>query len=203
MNNFNELYNIIKAKNDIEYFADNFIRIVGTNSQLENIKLSQEQRELIRAYNNTDICSLLFEKRQVGKSTVLVILILHSLLFSENNTNILFTRRSWDAERLIYMVSQMYDNLPEYFKFVKISKKTSCTLEFENNSRIMRVNSINQTRGMEISNVFLDEFDFLQENFYDIVSHLKARMRKNGFKIFGVSTTKALEIPIKLEHEFT
>lgn len=166
----------IKCANDVEYFAEKYIKINHPYDGIVPIKLNDFQKQVIKDYNEKKY----FEKtvpRMKGKTTVAAIILLHQAMFSEYKVSGIFASKLVNGTNILETIFSMYEMLPEYFKKLSpITKRNRTKLEFGNMCSIINFGSNpNNGKGLTLSNIYIDESDFIDtfknilDTFYPVI----------------------------------
>jgi hypothetical protein len=188
-----QITQIAMARDDIEFFAENFIKIVSGNSIID-IQFTDFQRDVIHHFN-TERNFFLPSDRQTGKTTVAAIILLHQAIFHECRVSLIFAYKQESSNRVLRLVAEMYDLLPEFMKIVKITTRNKTKLEFENLCSIVSCgSSCGYAKGRAVSLMYFDESEFIAE-IREIMHHLIPTMVAIPYaKIFSLSTTRTQDL---------
>jgi len=182
-----------RCMNDIEYFAETHIKICNPIKGIIPIELSDFQKQVIKDYNEKNIFAST-AYRQEGKTTVAAIILLHQALFNEYRVSLVMAPKMEISNSILEIIFEMYENLPDHIKSAKITTRNKTKLEFDNMCSIISGgSSINSSRGRTLSNIYIDENEFmltLNEVFASIYPCISA---SNKGKIFALTSTKSLE----------
>jgi len=171
----NELLEILKSSEDIEYFAENYCHIVSLSEGKILISLWDFQREMLRylvdtpsydKFNDGKIRNnnIIFTPRQVGKSTIIVIYALWIALFNKNKTIYLLSNNLAGALDLMERLTLIYQMLPEFMQ-IGLTELNKKTITFGNGSTIKsRATTPSAIRGRSVNCVVCDEFAFIPDN---------------------------------------
>lgn len=132
---------IIKCKNDIIYFAENYFYILNLDAGKQTIKLYPAQKRVLKKMMKNRML-VLCASRQVGKSSLMTIFILWLALFNDDQRILLVANKEATAVEIFGRVRMAYEMIPNWLKSPVVEyAKTS--MEMENNSKI----SISTTTG--------------------------------------------------------
>jgi phage terminase large subunit-like protein len=184
-----QIREISKAMDDIEYFAENFVKINHPVHGLASINLNDFQRQVIRDFTSKKIF-FTPGPRQKGKTTIAAIILLHQALFNEYRTSIIFARNKVATDSILKCVVDMYDTLPDFMKVSSIIKRNKSKIEFENYCSIISAgNNVDYSRGMTISTVYIDESEWF-DNLDAVMKGLYPVMASvNYSRLFALSST--------------
>lgn len=190
--NRHEIEEYMKCANDIEYFAETYVKAWHPVNGLQSIKLNDFQKEAIKEFKEKKLFAKIAE-RQKGKTFVASLLLLHNSLFNDNKTSIIVSTKLDMGNHILLRINEMYDNLPEFLKMTKKIINNRRELEFENGSRIRSIGSnSNLMRGLTISNVYFDESEWIPEVDKMIVAFYPCLVVSGG-KMFAFTSSRTLE----------
>ena len=167
-----QIQEFVKCARDPEYFIENYVKIVHVDHGVIPFIPYDFQRDIIRLSfaERFVICKM---PRQVGKTTVVVGIILHHALFNENYSIALLAHKEEQAIEILSRIQLAYENLPTWMQQGVVEwSKTS--VELENGSKIKASSTASASiRGTSQNLVYLDEFAFvpnnIQESFFSSV----------------------------------
>ncbi|PCJ96766.1 MAG: terminase [Hyphomicrobiales bacterium] len=157
-----------KCMEDPIYFAETYFRIVAPGRGLIPFKLYKYQKKAIRKYKKTGKL-IMATARQVGKTAVATVIILHDAIFNEHYKVGILANRKATAKEVLSRIQLAYEYLPGWLKGgIKSFNKES--MEFENGSMIYADATIgNSVRGKSLDMVYIDEAAFV-DNWDDFAS---------------------------------
>jgi phage terminase large subunit-like protein len=184
-----QIRQIAKAMDDIEYFAENFIKINHPVHGLTSIKLNDFQKQVIHDFTSKKIF-FTPGPRQKGKTTIAAIILLHQALFHQYRVSLVFARTKVLSNTIIEIITNMYDNLPEFMQMSSLTTRNKSKIVFENSCSIISAGAnTDHGRGRAVSNIYVDEsewFDKLDE----VMTSLYPCMATIPYsKIFSLSST--------------
>jgi phage terminase large subunit-like protein len=184
-----QIRQIAKAMDDIEYFAENFVKINHPVHGLTSIKLNDFQKQVICDFTSKKIF-FTPGPRQKGKTTIAAIILLHQALFNEYRTSIIFARNKPATDSILKDIVDIYDNLPDFMRVSSIIKRNKSKIEFENYCSIISAgNNVDYSRGMTISTVYIDESEWF-DNLDAVMNGLYPTIASvNYFRLFALSST--------------
>ena len=97
------------------YFAENYFKIVTLDNGLQLIKLYDFQKEASDAYLDTNKL-LMATSRQIGKTTIATVIILHYVLFNEHKSVFVLANKAATAQEVLSRVQLAYEYLPHWLK---------------------------------------------------------------------------------------
>lgn len=180
---------LIKCRDDIEYFADNYIKI-SIRSDIEQIKMNYFQRKVIQNYKDKRVFYELSE-RMTGKTTVAAIILLHQALFNEYRASIIFARTLSMSNCILDQIKMMYDMLPDFLTGTKMIIRNKTKIEFDNMCSIISAgSSVNQGKGRALSTIYIDESEWF-DNLDEVVTSLYPCMASSQqSKLFALTSTR-------------
>lgn len=124
-----ELMEYAKCVRDPEYFIRTYVKIINVDDGLVNFIPYDYQSDIIKTSveNRFVICKL---PRQAGKTTAIVGLMLHYLLFQENYAIAILAHKLQQAQEILSRIQLAYENLPKWLQQGIIEwNKRNITLE--------------------------------------------------------------------------
>jgi hypothetical protein len=167
-----EIQEYVKCARDPIYFIENYVKIVHVDRGLIQFKPYEYQKDIVRLYEKERfvICKM---PRQVGKTTIVVGIILHAALFNENYSTAILANKEKQAQEILGRIQLAYEHLPRWLQqgIVEWNKKD---IWLENGSKIIASSTASSAiRGTSQNFVYLDEFAFvpnnIQEDFFSSV----------------------------------
>lgn len=160
-----ELREYAKCFHSIQYFADNFAKIVTDykDKRIATIELRDYQKEVLQMYEKNRF-SLIFKSRQVGLTVVLCILLLHMMLFQDNKRILIVANKGETAKEILRKLKDIYKLLPFYLKQGVLAWNEKLVV-FENGSRIeTAVRSKDLLHVEDYDLFYMDEFAKIPQN---------------------------------------
>jgi len=159
----NEVREYAKCARDPEYFIRTYVKIVHVDRGLISFDPYTYQSEIIqKSINNRFvICKL---PRQAGKTTAIVGLMLHYLLFNEDYSIAILAHKLVQAQEILSRIQLAYENLPKWLQqgVVEWNKRN---IELENGCKILASSTTSSAvRGGSFNLIYLDEFAFVPNN---------------------------------------
>jgi len=163
----------IKCKEDIIYFAENYFYIVNIDLGKIKIPLYKYQKKMLKAMKTPQRYRgelkrhcIVLSSRQVGKSVVSRIFLLHSILFNKDKTYAILANKEKTALKLLKELKDAYAMLPLWLQQGVVDGGwNKQSIEFENGIRVISSStSSSAIRSESIALVFLDEFAFVPDN---------------------------------------
>lgn len=167
-----EINEFIKCARDPVYFIENYVKIVNVDRGLIPFTPYDYQKDIINLADKERfvICKM---PRQVGKTTVVVGIILHRVLFNENYSVAILAHKEKQAREILSRIQLAYEHLPKWMQ-QGIVEWNKGNVELENGSKIQSSSTASSAiRGTSQNFVYLDEFAFvpshIQETFFSSV----------------------------------
>jgi len=158
-----ELKEYLRCMNDIEYFLENYVKIVSLDEGTVKFKMYDYQKRMIKHIDENRF-SILLLPRQMGKSIVSCGYLLHHAIFNPDKTIAILANKAATAREMLGRITFMLENLPFFLQpGVKVLNKGN--IAFSNNSEIIAAStSSSSIRGLSINVVFIDEMAFIQRS---------------------------------------
>ena len=184
---------LIKCRNDIVYFAENYFTIVNLDIGKQIIKLYPKQKEFLENLrdNNRVVC---LASRQSGKTTTYAIYTLWLTIFHEDQKVLISANKQDTALEILSRIRLAFEHLPNWLKCgIKIWNKGQ--IVFSNDSSIEGVaTSSSSARGKSVNVLVIDECAIIPQNimdeFYNAVYPIVSSSKKS--KVIMVSTPKGI-----------
>lgn len=161
-----EIEELTKCASDVIYFANNFGYCLHGNNGYQPITLRDYQEEMLRSYfeNRFTICCA---SRQVGKTVVAALFLLHSVIFNVDKTIGIAANKLVTAVEIMDKIKEIMNYLPFYMKpGIKVYNQTM--IVFENGCRLIaQATSKRSFIGYTLSTCYLDEFAHVEPNTLD------------------------------------
>jgi len=157
----------IKCSQDVNYFCENYVKIVSVDKGLVQFKPYQYQTKMFEVFddNRYTICKM---PRQVGKTTGVVGYMLHKILFNENFNIAVLANKQVQAREILARIQLAYEWLPKWLQ-QGIIEWNKGNIELENGSKILAsATSSSAVRGQSYNLIYLDEFAFVPRNIQDM-----------------------------------
>ena len=158
-----QIREIIRCKNSVEYFAENYCKIVSVDDGEVQFIPYDYQRELLGKYQDNRFVITL-QARQSGKTITTACYILWYALFHGEKTIGILANKEAQAKEILHRITGMYQGLP-FFLQQGAEELNKRSIGFENGSRIIAAaTSSSAIRGMSVSLLYLDEFAFVADD---------------------------------------
>lgn len=160
-----QLDEFIKCKNDIVYFSENYVQHISMYDGVKKLELYPYQIQVLE----DDILTA-ETSRQIGFSLCSHIKILHSIIFNQEKTIVFFTQSRDRSSHSIQNIATLLDicTLTDSLK-PKFVIRNKTELRFDNNTRVLSVSNGSHIRGYGISELYIEEVDFLKESIEDLL----------------------------------
>lgn len=173
------------------YFAEKYFKIVHVDHGLQTIQLYDFQREASEAYLKTNKL-LLATSRQIGKTTIATVILLHYALFNEEKRIWILANKESSATEVLERIQLAYEWLPHWLK-PGVSEWNKTSIVFENGSKIRSAaTSSDSVRGKSASMLYIDETAFVQNWTEFSASVLPVLSSGKSTKIILTSTPNGL-----------
>lgn len=182
-----------KCKNDILYFAENYVKVITPDEGFVNIQLYEYQKEIIKAFGSSESTqTIVATARQVGKTTTAVCIILHYILFNPAKSVAILANKAEAAKEVLDRIKLAYEALPLWLQqgVVEFNKTL---ISLENKSKVFAAaTSSSNIRGKAVQFVYIDETAFIEnwDEFYTSVFPVLSAGSKS--KILFTSTPNGL-----------
>lgn len=156
-----ELEEYVKCMNDPAYFARKYLKVIHLDKGLVNFDLYPYQERMFNHFSSNRF-SIVLACRQSGKSISSVAYLLHTAIFTPEQTIAILANKGATAREMLSRITLMLENLP-FFLQPGCKALNKGSIEFSNNSRIIAAaTSGSSIRGMSVNLLFLDEFAFVE-----------------------------------------
>lgn len=156
----------IKCSQDVEYFCENYVKIVSIDKGLVQFRPYEYQKKMFKVFdeNRFTICKM---PRQVGKTTGVVGYLLHKILFNENYNVAVLANKERQAREILARIQLAYEWLPKWLQ-QGVVEWNKGNIELENGSKLLASStSSSAIRGQSYNLIYLDEFAFVPRNIQD------------------------------------
>lgn len=164
--NKSQLVELIKCKNNIEYFLSNYVYIIHPDKGRVLFEPREFQIELMNLINeNSNVMSMV--ARQSGKSIVIAGYSLHYIIFNSDKVVEIVSNKEKSAIKLLSKIKEMYKSLPMFMQHGVVEwNKTSILLD--NGSKILVEATTGDAGTGDTVNLFIcDEFAKVPKNMAD------------------------------------
>lgn len=158
-----QIEELIKCRDDILYFATNYVKIVTLDYGEILFEPYEYQLEAIEALKNNRFLIGLWS-RQSGKSTVVCIYALHYAIFNNDKNIGMVSNKETSAKRILDAMKRMYEGLPPWMK-PGVTEYSKTFISFDNGTKvIISATTSDAFRGWPMNIVICDEFAFVPSN---------------------------------------
>lgn len=152
-----------KCALDPVYFIEKYVKIVNVDKGLVNFNMYEYQKDIVDLSERERfvICKM---PRQCGKTTTIVGIMLHRVLFNETYSIAILANKERQAIEILSRIQFAYEHLPKWLQ-QGIKEWNKKDVELENGSKILASStSSSAIRGTSQNLVYLDEFAFVPNN---------------------------------------
>jgi hypothetical protein len=152
-----------KCALDPNYFIETYVKIVNVDKGLVNFNMYPYQKDIVELSERERfvICKM---PRQCGKTTTIVGIMLHRVLFNETYSVAILANKERQAIEILSRIQFAYEHLPKWLQ-QGIKEWNKKDVELENGSKILASStSSSAIRGTSQNLVYLDEFAFVPNN---------------------------------------
>lgn len=145
------------------YFIEKYVKIVNVDKGLVNFNMYDYQKDIVDLSERERfvICKM---PRQCGKTTTIVGIMLHRVLFNETYSVAILANKERQAIEILSRIQFAYEHLPKWLQ-QGIKEWNKKDVELENGSKILASStSSSAIRGTSQNLVYLDEFAFVPNN---------------------------------------
>jgi hypothetical protein len=155
-----------KCRDDILYFASTYIKIISVDDGVIPLHAYDYQKKILEVIaNNRNVVGRV--GRQTGKTTIVMVYLLHYILFNESKTVGLLAHKKSGAVEVLDRLKMCYELLPKFLQ-QGIIEWNKGNISLENGSKIITsASSGSGLRGKSISCLFVDEIAFIPNNQWD------------------------------------
>lgn len=161
-----QIEELIKCRDDIVYFANNYFTIVHIDHGKMIIPCYDYQESLLRQFNDNRF-NIALQSRQSGKTTTVTMFIMHFILFNHDKNVALLANKAGMAKEILERIKLAFELLPNWMKpSVKTWNKTK--IEFDNGCKVSaNATSTNSIRGEAVSLLVVDEVAAIPTSVWD------------------------------------
>lgn len=161
-----QIREVVKCSNDIEYFLKTYVKIVSLEEGLVDFKLYDYQLRLMKVMQEENRVINL-SPRQSGKSISTCGFLLHYIIFNEWKNVAILANKEKTARKILAKIKLMYRNLPLWLqRGIDEWNKNSITLD---NGCYVEASATSSSgiRGDACSILYIDETAFIDKNLWD------------------------------------
>jgi len=158
-----QLEELLKCSEDVEYFINNYVKIVSLDGGLIQFKLYDYQKRFVNTVmSNRFVVAMM--GRQQGKTQSSAAMLLHHLIFNKNYTIAILANKASQSREIMSRLQLMYEYLPPWLQHgIKAWNKGD--IELENGSKAFSsATSASAIRGKSVNMLYLDEFSHVDPN---------------------------------------
>ena len=153
----------VHCKADPIYFIKTYCKIVHIDKGVIPFELYPFQEDFINTMHNNNK-TILCTARQVGKTITSASYFLWYAIFNAHKDSAILANKGGTAYEIMHKLQMIYQQIP-YWLQPGLVEWNKSSMELENGSRIFcETTSANSIRGYSISQLFLDEFAFVDTN---------------------------------------
>lgn len=208
-----ELDEVKKCRNDIEYFAEKYCKIKTEDGKWKSFKLRGYQKKYLK--NTTDNrYMVLLSSRQVGKTVISGIILLHYALFNVEKNVLIVANKGKTVTEILGKIKMVYMKLPFFLK-AGVKEWSKSQVVFDNESKfITETTTENSGVGLTIDFLYADEFaridDSISREFWRAVwptiveinnSRCIITSTANGYNLFHEIYDKAMKGLNEFKHQ--
>lgn len=158
-----ELEEIKKCKEDVCYFANNFIKAKTEDGRWRKITLRDYQYDILRSFQD-DRNVIVLASRQIGKSVMAAIFILWYCIFEKEKNVVITSYVASAATMVVRNLQDYYLTLPFFLK-PGVKKWLGGSMNFENSNTIVgQSTTIRSATGMTVDLLYVDELGKVHPN---------------------------------------
>lgn len=181
---------ILKCKEDVIYFAENYFTILRVGRGKEIIKLYDVQKRVLNSMNENPYLCLL-ASRQTSKSTTMTIYLLWLANFFPDQRILLVANKEATAIEIFGRIRMAYELLPNWLKSPVSESYGKTSMDLENGSRIsISTTTGTAARGQSVGCLVIDECAFIE--CLEKTSEITIRNKKTG-EIENISIENFIE----------
>lgn len=161
-----QISEIIKCKNDINYFAENYYYILSLDEGMVKIGLRDYQKDLIKNFNDHRF-NIVLASRQIGKSTSFEIFVMHYILFNSDKRVAILANKAANSFDILRKIKNAYELLPKWLQ-QGVKTWNQGRIELENGcSVIAAATSSSSIRSKSINVLIIDEHAFVPQGVWE------------------------------------
>lgn len=201
-----------KCHDDVEYFIENYLKIIDIDKGIVPFKMYDYQKEIIELYDKERFVILKLP-RQSGKSIVTVGYVIHYIIFNTYKNVGILANRAKTARGILSKLKESYRRLPKFLQSGVVEWNKGSVMLENGSSVFADATSESASRSEAISLLILDEFafvdankaeDFMRSVYPTISSGKKSKIfifsTPNGMNLFYKMWTDAVEKRSEYKH---
>lgn len=156
-----QLSELAKCASDPVYFSK-FFTIVHADHGYQKLDLYQFQKDALSAYIDKERKMILNTSRQIGKTTIATVIILHYAIFNEARRIAILANKGDQAIEILERIQIAFEYLPKWLQ-VGVKEWNKKSVVFENGSKIVAAaTSSSAIRGKTQNMLYIDETAFVK-----------------------------------------
>ena len=181
-----------KCANDVIYFAEKYVYIRSNTKGKHVVELFDYQKKAMKVFNSPIYDgrehAIVLMPRQMGKSTMSSIYLLHYMLFHADEVVAILANKESAAKEVLRRIKTAYKMLPLWLQQGVVSWNEK-TLELENGMKLIAATtSSDSISGETVSLLYLDEFSKVKPHVAEEFITATLPVVSSGGKIIIVST---------------
>lgn len=157
-----QIEELIKCKNDVNYFIENYCYI-DTLDRGQIIPTLYDYQKKFMKFADENRFSLIVFPRQASKTTSSMLYILHDIVFSKDQHWYVMANKGESARENLARLITAYESLP-YWMQPGCKKLNASTLKLSNNSKVQAAATSKSAIRGRSANIYLDEFAFVDND---------------------------------------
>ena len=150
---------IARCRNDFQYFASRYLKIVTKDSRLENLNINSAQRAIVGSFSENRHLMLL-KARQLGSTTGIAAYFFWDALFNTHMSVAVVAHTDEAVKRIFEIYRRFYDNLPPFLKLETVKSREN-EIKFVTGSGIKVGSASTQSfRGGTFQRIHASEYAF-------------------------------------------
>lgn len=190
-----------KCKNDVQYFVNNYCKIISLDHGLVNFKTYSYQNRMLEKIENNRF-SIFLWPRQMGKSTTVAAMLLHCIVFNQEYKIAILAQKADQAREILGRLQLMYQELPWWMQPGVITWNKGNIILGNRSEAFTSATKGSGVRGKSINMLYLDEFahvdndvEFYESSYPVVTSGTTTKIvitsTPNGMNLFYNLCTKA------------
>lgn len=158
--NTDNLIELEKCANDVIYFCTNYVKVTHPTKGAVPFEPYPYQIRMLEAFRDHRF-NLVLAGRQLGKSTVIAMYMLHCALFDFDKNFLVASNKEKNAIEIMERIRFAYEELPFWLKPGVVQYNTK-TIKFDNGCKIdSQATSPTTGRGGSFAKILIDELAFV------------------------------------------
>lgn len=157
-----EIKELMRCRDDPVYFAETYFKLVHVDHGLVPFKLYPYQKRAVNIMQHHRRM-IMATARQVGKTAVATVIILHYAIFNKNKNIAILANKEATAKEVLERIKLAFEYLPDFLK-VGVKEWNKKSIHFENGCKIFADATQGQSvRGKSIALLYIDEVAFVED----------------------------------------